>query len=106
MTNEDLTKKVIELDERTIKHGEQLKSCFSKIEDVTKLTDSVSKMATSLEVLATEQKSTKAKVSELGKDIEEIKEKPAKHWDNTVRLIFELVLTAVVTLVLIKIGIN
>ena len=106
MTNEELTKKVIELDERTIEHREQIKTCFNQIEEVRDLTNSVHKMATSLEVLANAQKSTDKKVDVLTKDIEEIKEKPAKNWENGVRLVFELVLAAVVGFVLIKLGLK
>lgn len=106
MTTEDLTKKVIELDERTVRHSEQIKNCETKIADISKLTESVNKMATSVQVLANAQKSTEEKVDDLSQDIEEIKEKPAKRWENTVHLVFELVLTAVVTFVLIKMGLK
>jgi F0F1-type ATP synthase assembly protein I len=106
MNTEELTKKVIELDERTIRNTEQIKSALNDIKDVKALADSVYKMATAVEVLANAQKSTDKKVDNLTKDVEEIKEKPAKNWDNTVRLVFELILAAIVGLVLINMGLK
>ena len=106
MTNEELTKKVIEVDERSIQNREQIKTCFDQINDVRNLATSVHKIATSLEVLTKSQESTEKKVDGLTKDIEEIKEKPAKNWENTVRMVFELVLAAVVGYVLIKLGLQ
>lgn len=106
MNTEELTKKVIELDERATRHDEQIKTAFNEIKDVKSLAESVHKMATAVEVLANAQKSTDKKVDHLTKDVEEIKEKPAKNWDNTVRLVFEIVLAAIVGLVLIKMGLK
>lgn len=106
MNNEELTKKVIELDERTTRHTEQIKTAQNEIKDIKLLSQSVHKMATAVEVLANAQKSTDKKVDHLTKDVEEIKEKPAKNWESTVRLVFELVLAAVVGLVLIKMGLK
>ena len=106
MTNEELTKKVIEIDERSIQNRENIKTCFDQINEVRNLTTSVHKIATSLEVLTKSQESTEKKVDGLTKDIEEIKEKPAKNWENTVRMVFELVLAAVVGFVLIKLGLQ
>lgn len=106
MNNEELTKKIIEIDERTIKHDIQINNLMEQVDDVRDLTNSVHKMATSLEVLANTQKSSDKKLDALSKDVEEIKEKPAKNWENTVRLVFEIVLAAVVAIVLVKMGLK
>ena len=106
MTNEQLTDKVVELDERTIRHTEQIKSAFNRIDELHALTSSVHRMATALEVLASAQKSTEKKVDTLTRDLEEIKGKPAKRWEDTARTAFELVLAAVVGMVLIRLGLQ
>lgn len=106
LTTEELTKKVIELDERTIRHGEQINNCTNQIENLQSLTSSVYKLATSVEVLTNAQKSTEMKVDTLHKDVELIKEKPAKNWESMIRLIFELVLAAIVGWVLVQTGLK
>lgn len=106
LTTEELTKKVIELDERTIRHGEQINNCANQIENLQSLTSSVYKLATSVEVLTNAQKSTEVKVDSLHKDVEAIKEKPAKNWESMVRLIFEIILAAIVGWVLVQTGLK
>lgn len=106
MNNEELTKRVVDIDERLVRQEEQTKNITDRMNNIDTLTDSVHKMATSLEVLTSTQKSTEKKLDGLSKDVEEIKEKPAKNWENTVRTVFELVLAAVVTFVLVKMGIK
>ena len=106
MTNEQLTNKVVELDERTIRHTEQLKSAFNRIDELHALTDSVHRMATAMEVLTGAQRATEKKVDTLTRDLNEIREKPAKRWEDTVRLVFELALAAAVGLVLVKLGLK
>jgi hypothetical protein len=53
LTTEELTKKIIEIDEKLIRQGEQIKSAFAQIEDVKTLSASVHKLATATEVMAT-----------------------------------------------------
>lgn len=106
MNNEELTKRVVDIDERLVRQEEQTKNITDRMNNIDTLTDSVHKMATSLEVLTSTQKSTEKKLDGLSKDVEEIKEKPAKNWENTVRTVFELVLAAVVTFVLVKMGLK
>ena len=106
MTNEELTKRVVDIDERLVRQEEHIKNITDRMNNIDTLTDSVHKMATSLEVLTNTQKSTEKKLDGLSKDVEEIKEKPAKNWENTVRTVLELVLAAVVTFVLVKMGLK
>ena len=106
LTNEQLTGKVVELDERTIRHSEQIKTAFNRIDELHALTDSVHRMATSMEVMTSAQKSTEKKVDSLTHDLEEIKAKPGKNWEHIVRNVVELILAAVVGMVLIKLGLK
>lgn len=106
MTNEQLTGKVVELDERTIRNSEQIKTAFNQINELHALTDSVHKLATAIEVMASAQKSTEKKVDSLAHDLEEIKAKPGKNWEHIVRNVVELILAAVVGMVLINLGLK
>ena len=87
MTNEQLTGKVVELDERTIRNSEQIKTAFNRIGELNALTDSVHKLATAIEVMASAQKSTEKKVDTLSRDLEEIKAQPAKKWEKAADLV-------------------
>ena len=102
MTNEELTQKYVDLDERVTRHTEQIKTAFNRIDDVKNLADSVHKLAISVEVLTREQQSSNSKMDELAADVEEIKGRPAKKWDN----LLTVIITAVITFILAKIGIN
>lgn len=106
MTNEELTKKTIELDERVTRHTEQIKTAFNRIDEVKSLAESVHKLATTVEILAHEQKDTNNKVDKLTSDVEEIKEKPAKRWDSVAKVIITAIATAIVTLILTQIGLK
>lgn len=104
MDTEELTRQVIALDEVTARHTEQIKTCFSQIADVKSMAESMNKLATRLELLVHEAKDTNKKVDKLTNDVEEIKEKPAKHWDNLITLIITAIVTAVMTYFLTKLG--
>lgn len=106
MTTEELTKKVFDLDERVARHTEQIKTCFNQITDIKTMTECVHRLATSVETLALEQKSTKEKLDGLSEDVEEIKNKPVKRWDSIVTVIITAIATAIVTYFLTKIGIK
>ena len=106
MTNEELTRKVVELDESAARHTEQLKTLFSQISEVRNITESIHKLATTVEILVHEQKDTGKKVDKLTEDIETIKEKPAKRWDSAATLVFTVVMTAVITWMLAQIGLK
>ena len=85
---------------------EQIKTLYARIAEQKTLTESVHKLAITLERLTLAQKSTAEKVDDLTCDVEEIKNKPAKKWDNAVSLIMTIVITAVVTYALTRIGLK
>ena len=72
MTNEELTQKYVDLDERITRHTEQIKTAFNRIDDVKNLADSVHKLAISVEILTREQQSSNSKIDELATDVEEM----------------------------------
>ena len=106
MTTEELTKKVMELDERATRHTEQIKTAFKQIDEAKSMAESVHKLATTVEILVHEQKDTSKKVDKLTSEIEEIKEKPAKRWDSVATVIITAIATAIVTFVLTQLGLK
>lgn len=111
MDTEELTRQVIALDERTAAQAEQIKTCFTQIAETKSVTDSVYKLVTTVEILARELqsvnkelKSTNVKIDKVSNEVEEIKEKPAKRWDNLITLVITAIVTAVMTYFLTKLG--
>lgn len=106
MTTEELTKKVFDLDERVARHTEQIKTCFNQITDIKTMTECVHRLATSVETLALEQKSTKEKLDGLSEDVEEIKNKPAKRWEGLVEKAVAALVGGLIVYALSKIGLT
>lgn len=106
MTNEELTQKVVELDERATRHTEQIKTVFNQLAEVKGMTESVHKLATTVEVLALEQKNTGEKIDKLTGEVDEIKEKPGKKWEAVVMVAITAIVTGVVTFLLTRMGLS
>lgn len=106
MTNEELTQKVVELDERATRHTEQIKTVFNQLAEVKGMTESVHKLATTVEVLALEQKNTGEKIDKLTGEVDEIKEKPGKKWEAVVAVAITAIVTGVVTFLLTRMGLS
>lgn len=104
MNNEELTKRVIELDEKTIKHAEQIKTCFNQIEDTRALTGSVQELATSVRLLTEAQKGMNDKIDALSKDMDELKQRPVKHWNTLTTVMLTAIASAIVTRILTGLG--
>lgn len=106
MTNEELTQKVVELDERATRHTEQIKTVFNEIAEVKGMAESVHKLATTVEVLALEQKNTGEKIDKLTGEVDEIKKKPGKKWEAVVTVAITAIVTGVVTFLLTRMGLS
>ena len=106
MTNEELTQKVVELDERATRHTEQIKTVFNQVAEVKGMAESVYKLATTVEVLALEQKNTNEKIDKLTGEVDEIKEKPGKKWEAAATVVITAIVTGVVTFLLTRMGLN
>lgn len=104
MTNEELSKQYIALDERVTRHTEQIKSAFNQIGETKAIAESVHKLATTVELLVREQKDTNQKVDKVINDVEEIKEKPAHHWNTLVTVVLTAIVSGFVTYVFTRLG--
>lgn len=63
------------------RHTEQIKTLFERLGNLEKLTESVNKMAISLERVTNKLTATEERVNHIADDVDEIKEKPGKRWD-------------------------
>ena len=80
--------------EALARDNERLKSLDARMANLEKLTDSVNKLAISLERLTTQQTVTEQRVETLTVDVEAIKEKPAKRWDTVIAAIISALVGA------------
>ena len=81
---------------------EQIRSIFKRLDAQDKMLESIHKLATSVELLASAQKATEKKVDGLTREVEEIKYKPAKRWD----LVITALITGVMAFLLAEFGIK
>lgn len=65
-----------------------MKTAFRRIDEQTKLTDTVHQLALSIRDLANKQDSTQSDVIRISRDVEELKGRSGKRWDA---IIFELI---------------
>ena len=106
MDNAELTKRVMDLDERATRHTEQIKTLFNQVGETQDLAKGVYDLVGTVKVLASEQSATRSKVDELADDIREIKSKPGKRWDSVITWAIQAVVLAIMAFLLAKIGLN
>ena len=63
---------------------EQIKGLARRMDNLEKLTESVNKLAISVERLTNQQATTDSQIETLTGDLNELKQKPAKRWDTLV----------------------
>lgn len=80
--------------EALARDSERIKALDVRMGNLEKLTESVNKLAISLERLTAQQTATEQRVSDLAGDVEEIREKPAKRWDAVVAAIISALVGA------------
>lgn len=85
---------------------EQHKTIFRRLDKQDEMIESVQKLASSVERLTLKQESTQKKVDSLCEDMDEIKAKPAKRWEEIVRNAICTVVGALVMYVLTRLGLG
>ena len=106
MDNAELTKRVMDLDERATRHTEQIKTLFNQVGETQDLAKGVYDLVGTVKVLASEQSATRSKVDALAKDISDIKDKPGRKWDSVISWVIQAVVLAIMAFLLAKIGLN
>lgn len=75
-----------------------------RIEKLEASTEAISRLATSMEIMATKQEQVATTVEKLDGKVTALEEKPAKRWDGLVEKIIWAVVGAVITFILAKVG--
>ena len=101
------------IEKTMVKQEERITSALKRIDEQTKLTESIHELATSVKVLTVEQKSmmekidsTNKKIESVSNDVEELKQKPAKRWDGVVTVIISGIIGGLLTFLLMKLGLK
>lgn len=79
---------------------ERIKTLFERMGNLEKLTESVNKLAISLERLTAKEASLETQVRNIGDDVDELKEKPTKRWDTAVAAVISAIVGAGIALLL------
>ena len=85
-----------ELIQAVARQQEQIKTLFERMGNLEKLTDSVNKLAISLEQLTGKESATEKQVEGLAEDLKEIKDKPAKRWDTAIAAVISALIGAAI----------
>lgn len=99
-TEEQLQEIVQEQRSQISRLQEQVKAAFLRIDEQKKLSDSVYSLALSVERLTIGQQNTVEQVKRLRTDVDDMKNKPIKHWDLVITTILGAVIGYVVKLLL------
>ena len=79
---------------------EKINGLARRMDNLEKLTESVSKLALSVERLTTQQKTTESKITNLTNDVNEIKDRPAKNWQAVVAAVISALVGAGIALLI------
>ena len=79
---------------------EQIKGLARRMDNLEKLTESVNKLAISVERLTSQQAVTEGQITTLTGDVNVLKEKPAKRWDTVVAAIISALVGAGIALLI------
>lgn len=98
------------MDEKTIQELAEVKqravSNTRRIEAIERAQENLAKLVTSVAVIAEKQNQMESGIEEIKADVKSLTQKPAKRWESVVEIIFKVVLTALITTALIKLGIG
>ena len=93
-----------ELEKTVIRNTEQIKTLFARVDQQDQMIQSINTLTVSVKELAMGLNSVKEDVGTLQNDVEVIKAKPGKKWDDVTGKILWAILAAVIGLVLGKFG--
>ncbi len=99
-TYEQLQELVQEQRDQITRLEEKVKAAFLRIDEQKKLSDSVYSLALSVERLTIGQQNTAEQVKRLRTDVDDMKNKPIKHWDLVITTVLGAVIGYVVKLLL------
>lgn len=93
-----------EMTERLVKVEQRERSNSHRIDAMEKQQEVIHRLATSMEVMATEQKSMSKQLTEVIQDVKDLSGEPGKKWRFVVEKAIYIVVAAVIGFVLAKLG--
>ena len=79
---------------------EQIKGLARRMDNLEKLTESVNKLAISVERLTSQQATTEGQITTLTDDVNDLKDKQAKHWETAVAAVISALVGAGIALLI------
>lgn len=73
--------------ERLVKVEENTKSAHKRIDRIENLLETNNKLVTNVEIIATEMKAMREDVNKMDSRLNAIEDKPAKNWENLIKII-------------------
>lgn len=85
---------------------DQMKSNVTRIDTLEKRQNTLDDLVSSVKVLAVKEENVEADVKEIKQDVKDLTEKPMKKWDNVTETIIAVLVTAIVTYMLSRLGLK
>jgi archaellum component FlaC len=89
-----------EIGQAIARQEEQIKGLARRMDNLEKLTESVNKLAISVERLTSQQQTTDTRVETLTAEVTEIRDKPGKRWDTAVAAVISALIGAGIALLI------
>lgn len=96
----------LEHEQRLTAVEERSKSNTKRLDKLEETTDAISRLATSMEVMAERQEQVASTVDKLDGKVTAMEQKPAKRWDGLVDKIIWAIVAAVIGFLLARIGLG
>lgn len=93
-----------ELSERLTHVEDRSKSNSHRLDKLEQQTEAMNRLATSVEVMAVEQKNMSVQLTEVVADVKELNAEPGKKWRFVVEKAIYVAVAAIVTFVLCRVG--
>ena len=85
---------------------ERVKSNINRLDELERRQDILDDLVGSVKVLAVREENVESDVKEIKKDVKVLSEKPGKKWDDIVQTVLVVIVTALITYALSRMGIN
>ena len=89
---------------RLTKLESDLKTAFSKIDEVRNRQNAFDDLVISVKQLAIREENVEADIKEIKADVKTLANKPAERWNDLVKTVIGLIVAAVVGFILAKVG--
>ena len=89
-----------EIGQAMVRQEEQIKGLARRMDNLEKLTESVNKLAISVERLTAQQKTNDTEIEKLTGKVNDLEAKPAKRWDTVIAAIISALVGAGIALLI------